>query len=134
MRFFLLTILAVFYLVISVGFINYNIYCQDRLMKTSFVLNNNNCDQCPNCSQKICKKDGSCCKHSKEHVQLKVDQSYTAHHIDITPQQVAILDIFLLGYIVPDADTVSKESYPITNTLLFRTQNSLHILNCTYLI
>lgn len=134
MRSFLLTILTVFYLVISVGFINYNVYCQNKLMKTSLIINNQNCDKCPNCSQKKCKKDGSCCKHSKEHIQLKVDQNYTTHHTNITPQQVAILDIFLSGYIIPNANVINKETYPVTNAPPLGVQNPIHILNCTYLI
>lgn len=121
-------------MLISVGFINYNVYCQDKLIKTSLVINNQSCDQCPNCSQKKCKKDGSCCKHSKEHIQLKVDQNYTPHHVDITPQQIAILDIFLLGYIIPNVNTGSKETYPVTNAPPLGSQIPIHIFNCTYLI
>lgn len=130
----LLIIFSLQYLLISVGFINYNVYCQDKLIKTSLIINNQNCDQCPNCAQKKCKKDGGCCKHSKEHIQLKVDQNYAAHHIDITPQQVAILDIFLFGYIITDTNIVSKETYPVTNAPPSGAQNPIHILNCTYLI
>lgn len=134
MKNFLLVILAAFYLVISIGFINYNVYCQNRLMKTSLVVNNLNCDKCPNCTQKQCKKDGSCCKHSKEHLQLKVDQNHNTSHIEITPQQIEILSIFLSGYITPDANTISKETYPVTNAPPLGAQNPIHILNCTYLI
>lgn len=134
MRKFLLIIFSVLYTLLSVGCINYNVYCQDKLMKTSLIIKNQNCDQCPNCAQKKCKQDGGCCKHSKEHIQLKVDQNYTALHIDFTPQQIAILDIFLSGYITPDANTISKETYPVTNAPPLGVQNSIHILNCTYLI
>ena len=134
MKKFLLIIFSLLYMLISVGFINYNVYCQNKLIKTSLIINNQSCDQCPNCAQKKCKKDGSCCKHSKEHIQLKVDQNYTAHHIDITPQQVAILDIFISGYIIPDTNTISKEAYSVTSAPPPGTQNPIHILNCTYLI
>lgn len=134
MRKFLLIIFSALYMLISVGCINYNVYCQDKLIKISLIINNQSCDQCPNCTQKKCKKDGSCCKHSKEYIQLKVDQNYTTHHIDITPQQVIILDIFLFGYIIPDVKTVSKETYPVTNAPPSGIQNPIHILNCTYII
>lgn len=134
MKKFLLIIFSLLYMLISVGFINYNVYCQDKLMKTSLIINNQSCDQCPNCTQKKCKKDGGCCKHLKEHIQLKVDQNYTTHHVDITPHQVAILDIFLSGYIIPELNTIRKETYPVTNAPPLGVQNPIHILNCTYLI
>lgn len=121
-------------MLISVGFINYNVYCQDRLMKTSLIINGQDCDQCPDCSEKKCKKEGSCCKHSKEYIQLKVDQNYSSCHTDITPQQVAILDIFLSGYFIPNANTATKETYPVTNTPPLGAHNPIHIFNCTYLI
>lgn len=134
MRKFLFAILTLFYLVISVGFINYNMFCQDQLMKTTVIMDNNSCEQCPNCSQEKCKKDGSCCKHLKEYVQLKTDQNHSLHHTNLTPQQSIILDIFLSGYILPDVYFVKKETHPFTNDPPLRAQSPIHILNCTYLI
>lgn len=134
MRFYLSIILAVFYLVISVGFINHNVYCQGRLIKTSLIMDNKICNKCPYCSQKKCKKDGSCCKHSQKHIQLKIDQTYTSHNSDIAPLQVTILVIFLSGYITPNSNTVSTETYPVTNAPPLRTLDPIHIINCTYLI
>ena len=135
MRSFILTILAVFYLVMSIGFINYNVYCQDRLTKTSMVINKHTCDNCSTCAQKKCKKDGSCCKHKTEYVQLKVDQDSSSNHVvDITPQQFVILDIFLSGRKLPDTCLTSQETYPVTNAPPIGGQNPIHILNCTYLI
>ena len=90
----LATILSIFYLILSVGFISYNVYCQDRLMETSVLISNHSCDKCPNCAEKQCEKDGNCCKHDSDYQQLKVDQNYSSYHIDITPQQVMILNKF----------------------------------------
>lgn len=134
MRSFLLIILAILYLVISVGFINHNVYCQGRLIKTSLTINNRICDKCPYCAKKKCKKDGNCCKHSQKHIQLKIDQNYTSHNSDIVPLQIAILEIFLSRYITPDPDVVNTETYPATNAPPSRILHSIHILNCTYLI
>lgn len=135
MKSFTLAILAVFYLVISVGFINYNAYCQNRLMQTSMVINKHDCDTCLNCANKKCKKDGNCCKHKTEYIQLKVDQDSSSNHaVDLTPQQFVLLDIFLSGGFLPDTCDTSQETYPVTNAPPIGGQSPIHILNCTYLI
>lgn len=134
MRLFLSIILSLFYLVISVGFINSNTYCQGRLIKTSLIINNNVCDKCPYCAQNKCKKDGSCCNHSEKYMKFKVDQNYTSYNSDITPLQIILLDTFLSGYSISDSDIVSPKDYPATNAPPTGAQHPIHILNCTYLI
>lgn len=134
MKSFLVTILAVFYLVITVGFINCNRYCPDRLMTASIVMSSKGCEKCSTCVHEEKQEDRTCCKHSKEYIRLKVDQTHSAQNTDITPRMVAILDIFLSGFIIPDINTVGKETYPVTNAPPLGAQNPIHILNCTYLI
>lgn len=134
MRRFLLVIFSALYILISVGFISYNVYCQNKLMRTSLIVENKNCEQCPHCKQNKCRKGDSCCKHSKEYIQLKVDQNYTVHHVDITPQQSDLLSICFLRYIIPDGDIAREETYPVRNAPPLGTQNPIHIFNCTYLI
>ena len=133
MRKFLLAILAVFYLIISVGFIKYDIYCQDRLMKTTIVKDDHSCKQCIDCAQEMCRTDKKCCEHSMEHVQLKVDQNHSYSHTDITFQQIAIVEVFLFKYIFAEANAVKEKSLA-TDAPPLGVQSPIYILNCTYRI
>ncbi|MDU1906478.1 MAG: hypothetical protein E6772_17045 [Dysgonomonas sp.] len=134
MRKFLLVILSVLYLIISIGFINYKVYCQDRLVKTTIVTDNHSCDKCLDCPLKKCEKEGTCCKPANEHIQLKVDQNHSLHYINITPQQLAILDILFSRMDILDFASIGKKIYSIIGAPPFQEQIPIHFINCTYLI
>ena len=124
----LVSILAVFYLVSSVGATVHLHYCMDKLINWSLL--NGDGDKCAKCGMK---KDGGCCKDENKFVKNNIDQKVAESAIQLT-QMAAIATP--VGLIYPSEHYFSSliQEYPISNAPPRSNGVGIYILNSVFRI
>lgn len=133
-RFF--AIIAILYLVFSIGFLNYRVVCRNDLVKSSLVANDLKDVPCDRCNENGCENTNKrkCCEHHVQLLKINMDQ------VDFKPVLDKELCLLTASYIFLPFDnslffvksltySFSSENAPPDNR-----QTPLNILHCTYLI
>lgn len=138
MQKFLTTILALVYLVTSMGATVHLHYCMGKLFSWSLVdKDSQNCDECgmpKNGKDARCVsfKDG-CCKDTQTHIQLDKDQKATENNYVFSALTVAALPMAVTT--LPDHYVVAYiAGYPTTNAPPEPNKVPLFLRNCTFRI
>ncbi|HML64789.1 MAG TPA: hypothetical protein PKC55_08185 [Dysgonomonas sp.] len=133
-RFF--AIIAILYLVFSIGFLNYRVICRNDLVKSGLVVNERKNVSCNRCNERGCKNTGKeqCCEHSIQLLKINIDQ------VDFKP----ILENESLHLVFSYIFLHFDNSFFFVKSLVFSfysenappdsRQTPLNILHCTYLI
>lgn len=133
-RFF--AIVAILYLIFSIGFINYRVICRNNLVKSGLVANDRKNVPCGRCNENGCENSGKgkCCEHRVQLLKINMDQADFKPVLDNELSHLAASYIFLpfdnsLFAVKSFAYSFSSENAPPDSG-----QTPLNILHCTYLI
>lgn len=129
-------ILAIFYLVFSIGFINYRVICRNDLVKSGLVANDRKNVPCGRCNENGCENTGKrkCCEHRVQLLKINMDQADFKPVLENESWHLIFSYIFLpfdnsLFVVKPLAYSFSSENAPPDSR-----RTPLNILHCTYLI
>src|SRR4030095_7927580 len=122
----LVSILAVFYLVSSVGATVHLHYCMDKLI--SWSLSKGDGDKCDKCGMK---KDDGCCKDENKFVKNSVDQKATESSIEILQLLTATAPVPVFNISAFYSSIVHK--YPVSHAPPI-SGREIYIRNCVFRI